>query len=70
VILFLEKTWFVWWMLATVVGLRWFHLLSANVKLEGLEAQAAEKEEEAYVDTWQILRKGQVISLFNTEEAR
>lgn len=69
-ILFIEKTWFLWWMLAIVVGLRWFHLVSTSVKLEGLEAQAVEEEEEAYVDTWQILHKAQVISLFNTESAK
>jgi hypothetical protein len=68
VILFIEKTWFLWWMLAIVVALRWFHLVSSNVKLQGLEALPLE-EEEAYVDTWQVLRKGQVISLFNTESA-
>lgn len=39
-VLFIEKTWFLWWMLAIVIGLRWFHLVSANVKLLGLEAQA------------------------------
>jgi hypothetical protein len=29
-ILFLEKTWPLWWMFAIVVILRWFHVLSAN----------------------------------------
>jgi hypothetical protein len=29
-ILFLEKTWPLWWMFAVVVILRWFHVLSAN----------------------------------------
>jgi hypothetical protein len=28
VVLFIEKTWFLWWMLAIVIGLRWFHLVS------------------------------------------
>ena len=26
---FFEKTWVLWWMLAVVVILRWFHVLSA-----------------------------------------
>jgi hypothetical protein len=29
-ILFLEKTWPLWWIFAVVVILRWFHVVSAN----------------------------------------
>ena len=27
-IVFIQRTWFVWWILATVIILRWFHLFS------------------------------------------
>jgi hypothetical protein len=66
VIFFIEKTWFLWWMLAIVLALRWFHL-SVSAKLEGPDAAASEeREQEAYIVSWQILRKTQVISLFET----
>jgi hypothetical protein len=67
-ILFIE-TWFLWWMLAIVVVLRWFHLLSAGTQMEGLDALAPEEEEEAYILAWRILHKTQVISLFKTKRA-
>jgi hypothetical protein len=28
VISFVEKAWFVWWMVATVLAVRWFHVLA------------------------------------------
>lgn len=68
-ILFIEKTWFLWWMLAIIIVLRWFHVVSANPKVEGLDALAPEEEEEAYIVSWRILRKTQVISLFQNERA-
>jgi hypothetical protein len=41
VILFVEKTWFLWWMLGIFLALRWFHLLSAAAKtMEGPDALA------------------------------
>jgi len=69
VILFIEKTWFLWWMLAIIIVLRWFHVASANPKVEGLDALAPEEEEEADIVSWRILRKTQVISLFQSERA-
>jgi len=30
VILFLERTWFLWWIVAIILILRWFHLFSCN----------------------------------------
>jgi hypothetical protein len=67
VILFIEKTWFLWWMLAIILALRWFHL-STRTKMEGPDALACEeKEEEAYILSWRILHKTQVISLFETK---
>jgi len=70
-ILFIEKTWFLWWMLAIVVAARWFHLLSAGARMEGPGARAAEEAEEeaAYLRSWRILRKTQVISLFGAKRA-
>jgi hypothetical protein len=46
VILFLQKTWFMWWILATLVILRWFHLFSSCADDEGaFEAADSVKEE-------------------------
>ncbi len=42
---FFEKTWFLWWILATLVILRWFHLLSSPTYERFLEAGAREEEE-------------------------
>ncbi len=36
-ILFIQRTWFMWWILATVVILRWFHLFSHGTDESGLE---------------------------------
>jgi hypothetical protein len=32
VIAFIEQTWFLWWILATLIILRWFHLFSSNAE--------------------------------------
>jgi hypothetical protein len=70
VISFIAKTWFLWWMFAIVIVLRWFHLLvSANAKMESPNALASEEEQEAYIVSWRVLHKTQVISLFETERA-
>jgi hypothetical protein len=37
-ILFFQKTWFLWWILATFVILRWFHLFSSGSNERALEA--------------------------------
>lgn len=34
VILFMEKTWLFWWMLAAFLVLRWFHVLCVRAKVE------------------------------------
>jgi hypothetical protein len=68
---FIAKTWFLWWMLAILIALRWFHLVaSARSTVEGLDAIPPEEEEQAYILSWRILRKTQFISLFKTERAR
>jgi hypothetical protein len=68
---FIAKTWFLWWMLAILIVLRWFHLVaSARPTVEGLDAMAPEEEEQAYILSWRILRKTRGISLFKTERAR
>jgi len=37
VIPFIQKTWFVWWILATLFILRWFHLFSSHPDEGALE---------------------------------
>ncbi len=64
---FIAKTWWLWWMLAIVVAVRWFHLLEAN-QMEPAETLAPEEEEEDVV-SWQLRRNGQVISMFEREHA-
>jgi hypothetical protein len=32
--LFIEKTWPLWWMLAVIIILRWFHVTSADIDAE------------------------------------
>ena len=64
-ILFIEKTWLLWWMLATILTLRWFHL-SIRTKMEAPDAASEEKEQEAYILSWRLLHKTQIISLFET----
>ncbi|MGA7218194.1 MAG: hypothetical protein WBX38_07770 [Candidatus Sulfotelmatobacter sp.] len=68
-LVFIEKTWFLWWMLAMVAGIRWFHLISVNSKVEGFEAPAPEEEEQAYIVSWRILRNAQPVSLVETNRA-
>jgi hypothetical protein len=70
VILFIEKTWLLWWMLAMVVAVRWFHLLSVGrPKMQDPNALAPEEEEEAYIVSWRILRNAQAVSLSGTKRA-
>jgi hypothetical protein len=47
VIVFLQKTWFLWWILATLVILRWFHLFSSRTDDEGAFEAAESREEQA-----------------------
>jgi hypothetical protein len=71
IFVFIAKTWFLWWILAILIVLRWFHLVAAaRPHVEGLDAMAPEEEEQAYILSWRILRKTQGISLFKTERAR
>jgi hypothetical protein len=44
-ILFLQRTWFLWWILATLVVLRWFHLFSSHIHEKILEATESAKGE-------------------------
>jgi hypothetical protein len=37
VIPFIQRTWFVWWILATVFIVRWFHLFSYRTNENALE---------------------------------
>ncbi len=62
-ILFIEKTWWMWWMLANVVLLRWFHVLSLRGEMESPGAANAEEEQTEYIVAWQLLRNAQPVSL-------
>ena len=67
-ILFLENSWYLWWVLAMVLAVRWFHALSSRNQLEAIDVRASE-EEQAYIVSWQILHKAQAISLLKKERA-
>lgn len=41
---FIEKTWFLWWVVAVSIILRWFHLLSTTAE-NAPEAFASEEEQ-------------------------
>jgi hypothetical protein len=47
VIVFLQKTWFLWWILATLLILRWFHLFTSNKEDEKALEAAHSAEEKA-----------------------
>jgi hypothetical protein len=47
VIVFLQKTWFLWWGFATLIILRWFHLVSLRPDERDLEAADSCEEESA-----------------------
>lgn len=61
VIHFLAKTWFLWWALADVLILLWFHALTAANRARNLERLASE-EEAAYIASWKVLRKASAVS--------
>jgi hypothetical protein len=44
VIPFLEKTWFLWWILATLAILRWFHVFSSRTDDSAIEVPASEEQ--------------------------
>jgi hypothetical protein len=46
---FLQKTWFLWWILATLVTLRWFHLLSSHPDERETEATDLGEEKTAAI---------------------
>jgi hypothetical protein len=44
VIAFMAKTWFLWWMFAIVVILRWFHALPLNTQSDALDEPRSLRE--------------------------
>jgi hypothetical protein len=44
---FFEQTWLLWWVIAVIAILRWFHLLSKGTELDGEESLA--KEEQSHI---------------------
>jgi hypothetical protein len=54
VIPFIQKTWFLWWILATLVILRWFHLLASRTGGKGASETADSVKEKAATGSKQI----------------
>jgi hypothetical protein len=46
-ILFFQKTWFLWWILAAFAILRWFHLFSSRIDERTLEAGGSIKDKDS-----------------------
>ena len=46
---FIQKTWFLWWILATLLILQWFHLFSSRTVERALEAADSAREEASTV---------------------
>lgn len=66
-IAFLAKTWFLWWAFGIVVGLRWFHLLSARGPGNPSDAPSVEEEKEQVSS--RIFQKAYAISLPEMRQA-
>jgi hypothetical protein len=62
VIPFIEKTWFLWWIFAALVILRWFHLFSLDSE-ETFDASASDGEQAAAIAPVQ-LHSGSAKGLF------
>jgi hypothetical protein len=70
VILFIEKTWYLWWILANLVALRWFHALALRGKLEAPGALRSEEEEETeFIENWQLIHNARPVSLAESKRA-
>ncbi|HZW92403.1 MAG TPA: hypothetical protein VFF64_05470 [Candidatus Eremiobacteraceae bacterium] len=61
---FVEKTWFVWWIVAIVFTTRWFHVLARYSKVGDFDAFTS--EEEAQIPGAHV-RKMQAVSLTETK---
>lgn len=46
-ILFIEKTWPLWWILASVVIARWFYGIASDPRIETIDSSFQPYEEEA-----------------------
>jgi hypothetical protein len=44
--LFIEKTWYLWWMFAVVLILRWFHVSAVNIDVEEENRPIATSQDE------------------------
>jgi hypothetical protein len=64
VIVFIQRTWFIWWILATVFILRWFHLFSHRTTVSALELPDLDQEETTH---HQIPPEQQAVYLSKTE---
>jgi hypothetical protein len=54
VISFFEKTWFLWWILATLFILLWFHRFSSHPEMRAVEAVDSGEEEEGVTASKEI----------------
>jgi hypothetical protein len=66
VIPFIEKTWFLWWVLANLLVLRWFHLFS-SASQESLDA--SNEEPQRFLRA-RFSSDGQPVDGFEAERAR
>jgi len=51
---FFEKTWFLWWIFAVVVILRWFHTQSADGAFEEAAGEPEEHGHAAFGDGFSL----------------
>jgi hypothetical protein len=63
VIPFIEKTWFLWWIVATLFVLRWFHLFAFRTDDEGAFEKPDSAKEKSSTGSNQI-SSGTASSLF------
>ncbi len=68
-ILFVEKTWFLWWIVSIVFAVRWFHVVAMRSKMESPESQDSAIEEKSDYSVWKLLRHAQSISLSEAKDA-
>lgn len=59
---FIEKTWFLWWMLANAIVVRWFCVLATRARAVTAGAGSSDEAEARYVLSWQLLRDARRVS--------
>jgi hypothetical protein len=64
---FIEKSWFLWWIFATLAILRWLHVISCHTEQEGLELPRP--DEQASPDSAGRSSRGRKPPRFGSEQA-